>query len=554
MTKTIKKIILLVTCVLTNLLFIFLMEYVSRNYQMIRFSNGLMIPGTSFQGTIQAIISLICYLMVFIDYKKGRFVAYGLLALVILHNCLTIIQQQILTPVPGVLMVFVSFFTVTILYKFYAKQSRNSVTDYVTGLPNRRKFVEDVENLVQEKKNFYLANFAIRDFTRIVDAYGLKAGDFILKVASERITKILGHTSAYSYRIGGSNFMIVFMGTDNPAGIVEEIIEAVKNEMVIPKIFSVSGNTETSCYPVLACGISKYDGKTNEYASTFNRSELALSLARRNNSQNIFVYDEKMKQDQDNQFEAEKLIIESIQNDYFYLVYQPQFEITEKKLRGFETLIRCKKPDGTIVSPAFYIPVAEKSNLILEIDDYVLNRAMKEFKPVLETIPQKITISVNVSAKNFSKEDFAEKVFRCAEETKFPLDCLEIEITEYSLAESLETTIKNINILREKGVQIALDDFGTGYTSIAQLMNLPINLLKIDKSLVDDIENNQRSRDLVDSVIYMGHVMNCEVISEGVETEAQLSILEEHKCNFVQGYVWGKPMSYEDAVELSRKG
>ena len=136
------------------------------------------------------------------------------------------------------------------------------------------------------------------------------------------------------------------------------------------------------------------------------------------------------------------------------------------------------------------------------------------------------------------------------EETHFPAKNLEIEITEYSISESMETTIENILKLKESGVQIALDDFGTGYTSIAQLMKLPVNLLKIDKSLIDDIESSQTMRDMVDSVIYMGHIMNCEVISEGVENEDQLNILKEHKCDFIQGFIWGKPMSFADAELL----
>ena len=130
---------------------------------------------------------------------------------------------------------------------------------------------------------------------------------------------------------------------------------------------------------------------------------------------------------------------------------------------------------------------------------------------------------------------------------------LEIEITEYSFAESMEATIANITSLRSMGVHIALDDFGTGYTSIKQLMTLPINLLKIDQSLIDDIETNQTMRDMVDSVIYMGHIMNCEVISEGVEKESQLDILREHKCDFIQGFVWGKPIDFENAKNLCQQ-
>ena len=175
---------------------------------------------------------------------------------------------------------------------------------------------------------------------------------------------------------------------------------------------------------------------------------------------------------------------------------------------------------------------------------------MKEFKPLLDKSEKELTISVNISAKNIGSKDFATRVKKIIEETQFPPENLELEITEYSFAESRNTTIENIKALRELGIQIALDDFGTGYTSIAQLMKLPINLLKIDKSLIDDIESNQNMRDLIDSVIYMGHIMNCEVISEGVENEDQLNILKEHKCDFIQGFIWGKPIDFEEAKNM----
>ena len=138
------------------------------------------------------------------------------------------------------------------------------------------------------------------------------------------------------------------------------------------------------------------------------------------------------------------------------------------------------------------------------------------------------------------------------DETNFPAENLEIEITEYSFAESRDITIDNILTLRTLGVQIALDDFGTGYTSIAQLMKLPVNLLKIDKSLIDELESDPVMTDMVDSIIYMGHIMDCEVISEGVESESQLEILKEHKCDFIQGFVWGKPLPFEEAKALCK--
>ena len=189
----------------------------------------------------------------------------------------------------------------------------------------------------------------------------------------------------------------------------------------------------------------------------------------------------------------------------------------------------------------------------MKIDDFVLHTAIKEFKPVVENLDNDIIISINISAKTMGSKDFISRLSKIIEETHFPTENLELEITEYSFAESMETTITIIKALHEMGIKIALDDFGTGYTSIKQLMTLPINILKVDKSLIDDLESSQSMRDVVDSVIYMGHVMNCEVISEGVEKESQLEILREHKCDFIQGFVWGKPVDFEEAKKLCQQ-
>ncbi|MBR6452249.1 MAG: EAL domain-containing protein, partial [Lachnospiraceae bacterium] len=161
-----------------------------------------------------------------------------------------------------------------------------------------------------------------------------------------------------------------------------------------------------------------------------------------------------------------------------------------------------------------------------------------------------ILISVNMSANSICREDFVDSIRSILEETEFPPNRLEVEITEYSFAESGETTTANIEALRKMGVKIALDDFGTGYTSLAQLVKLPVNLLKIDKSLVDDIETNTTNRDFVNAIIYMGHLMGCDVLSEGVETQMQIDLLREQNCDYVQGFIWDRPLYYEAAIAM----
>ena len=335
----------------------------------------------------------------------------------------------------------------------------------------------------------------------------------------------------------------------------EKLKNVIRSEvMMLPPKEGEDLLVKNSCIVSLAAGIVHIGSNDNykDSASVMRDAEIALMEARKLQNQKMCLFSDSLKKQDFEQKEAEFLIKDAMQNNYFYLVYQPQFTTNEKKLRGFETLIRCKKPDGSIISPANFIPAAEKTNLITSIDDYVLRRAMTEFKPVVVNEKKDFVLSINVSAKNIGTENFAQKLKQIIDEIQFPPENLEIEITEYSFAESMEITVENILSLKSLGVQIALDDFGTGYTSIAQLMKLPVTLLKIDKSLIDNIETDPVMCDMVDSVIYMGHIMNCEVISEGVENENQLEILKEHKCDFIQGFVWGKPLDFDSAVCLCK--
>lgn len=178
---------------------------------------------------------------------------------------------------------------------------------------------------------------------------------------------------------------------------------------------------------------------------------------------------------------------------------------------------------------------------------------MTEFTDIIKNKQTDLIISINVSAKNIASIGFPEKVRELLDKTQFPPKNLEIEITEYCLVSSVETTVENINTLRKMGLHIALDDFGTGYTSLSYLAKMPISLVKIDKSMIDDITISEKSRDFITAVISMGHIMGCKVISEGVEYTDQLEILKEKECDFIQGFVWSKPVSYTEAKQIAEK-
>ena len=548
-----QKTFLLFLCVLLYLASTFSITYIGKSPVQFISIGSYSIHIFSVQGIFSALQTLSYILMVFISYKEGFVLALAASGFSLIKSLLPIIRYHTLTSLPGTVSVLISIFTLILIYSYYKKAAVNSITDYTTGLHNRRSYVKEMNDRLKVNKPFCLAYIEIEDFKQINNVFGMQTGDHLLRRLAERLRTILNKDDML-FSITAPTFAIVFEGIDNAKDVEDRLRPIVKPQMLPVIMLDEEGQeAKKACTITLAAGIVHINSPVamkQNATSVLKAAETAMLEARRASDSKICIFNETMESAEAKQKEAEFLIKESLEKDYFYLVYQPQFTTGKKQLRGFETLIRCKKPDGTIVSPAYFIPAAEKTNLIMKIDDYVLRRAMTEFKPILDAMKKDCILSINVSAKNIGSEHFSAKIKNLLQETQFPPKKLEIEITEYSFAESMETTVKNINDLRTLGVQIALDDFGTGYTSIAQLMKLPVNLLKIDKSLIDDIETSQTMRDMVDSVIYMGHIMNCEVISEGVENENQLAMLREHKCDFIQGFVWGKPQSFSDAEQL----
>ena len=550
-----RKASLLLACAAANLLCSLLIQQMAHAAGEQLAVGSFAIPVISVQGVLTTLRSFSCILMIFISYQIGTCIALLLTAVNITLALVLIVRYHTLAPLPGVLSALISLAVMLIIYSFYKRAVVASYTDLVTGLQNRRSYLKEASRRLSEGKPFCLACVEIEGFKAINNMFGILAGDFILKHTAAKLTAAAGK-GAQVFKITGAMFAVIFDGAAASPTPEERLRKAIQSESIkIPPESWEDQKLEKLCTTSLAAGVQYVQppfGLKKTASAILKDTETALLAARALPHEKLCVYNDTLENAELKQKEAELLILESLERGYFYLVFQPQFTAQGKRLRGFEVLIRCKKPDGSIVSPGFFIPAAEKTSLIMRIDDYVLRRALTDCKPLVAATGNECIISINVSAKNIASADFAQKIRALLEETQFPPKNLEIEITEYSFAES-ETTIANINALKTLGVQVALDDFGTGYTSIAQLMKLPINLLKIDKSLIDDIETSQTMRDMVDSVIYMGHIMNCEVISEGVENEQQLSLLKEHKCDFIQGFVWGKPQSFADAERLCQK-
>ena len=504
------------------------------------------IPASSVSGVVQAFCATACILMVIIDYKTGFKLGLFTFLFSIFGITRGIIATGSMASLPGAANCIIFIFVTLLISNQLAASDRFALTDSSTGLPNRYGFERALTNRLSAIGGGYVAYLHVGGFHDLNANLGRKYGNIILAETADRIENVSGEQGDV-YKIEGAEFAIILSETSNYEAILSQTIEAVEAPIEVDR-----NGIKVNCFVTANVGVADIYDRHLSTEEVMMCTDVAMNYAVNHEEAKICTYNDALKAKVARTTEVEKLIKEALEKEYFYVQYQPQYVLDGKKLRGFESLVRLRMPDGSIVSPGEFIPIAEKTDLILELDKYVRHRAMNEFKDICTKTGDSLVVSVNVSAKEMSSPGFADEVMGMVREVGFPAECLEIEITEYSLVKSVENTIANIQELREYGVKIAVDDFGTGYTSLSQLLNLPVTLLKIDKSLIDNIEDSEINRDFVKTVIYMGHLMNCEVISEGVEKESQLRLLNQFDCDFIQGFVWSKPLDHDVAVELCR--
>lgn len=501
------------------------------------------LPLSSFNGVLNAGMAMLSIIMVCTDYRKGLRTSLILMSCSLLFMVRSIVVMKRLTPVPGIANTLIMMFAVSILYKQLAQREKDIVTDFLTGLKNRRGLVGMMEQKISEKRPFYLFYVDLDDFKFVNDNYGHKCGDQLLCVIAERMMKFVKKDGVVS-RLGGDEFVLLILEQENIGALAQEVIDCISDKIALQ-----DGEQSRECFVTASVGIVQYPIDSTEADTLMKYADIAMYQAKNNGKNKYLKFDKNMEKEILRHMELESIIKENLQKERFYLVYQPQYNIRDCRLRGFEALLRLKTADGVMVSPGEFIPVAEETDLILRIDEYVLQHAMHEFYEVISQ-GKKQVLSVNISAKSICRYGFAALLKQILEKTAFPPEYLEIEITEYCIVQSLENAMENIRELKELGVSIVLDDFGTGFASLSYLSRLSIDILKVDKSFVDGIEADKKSGDFVNAVISIGHLQGCEVIAEGVENQTQIEMLRKYDCDYIQGYAWGKPMPFAEAVAL----
>jgi len=274
--------------------------------------------------------------------------------------------------------------------------------------------------------------------------------------------------------------------------------------------------------------------------------------AKNSGKNRIEFFTGKMKEELDQRIKIERSMITALEKNELSIVFQPQYSIEEHQIFGFEALARWKSPELGDVSPALFIPLAECNGLIHRWGKWILEEACKVFVSYRNELMSEISLSVNISAKQINEYNFPELVKNVLFNTDMAANDLQLEITESSFIADPKTVSQNIRQLKLMGVSIALDDFGKHYSSPYLLQLVPIDTVKIDKDYIHNMIHDKRSVKVVDSIIELSHKMGLKVVAEGVETEEQLQYLKASECDYLQGFLWGKPMTIDVFIESQR--
>jgi EAL domain-containing protein (putative c-di-GMP-specific phosphodiesterase class I) len=286
-----------------------------------------------------------------------------------------------------------------------------------------------------------------------------------------------------------------------------------------------------------------------DFSKVLDQAEFSLSLSD-GSRESVIRYDNKVHERVLRDAETEKEIAEAIENNEFVLFYQPKISLTDGTLMGMEALIRWIKPDGRLVPPVQFIPIAEKSMNITQISNYVLNEACRQNKLWQDKGLPPLTVSVNLTSVDFYQTDVIANIREVLKRTGLEPQYLDIELTESLALKDIDNAVFQMDEIRNLGVKLSMDDFGTGYSSLSYIQVLPITLLKLDRSFIMYLEQDEMSREIVSAVIRIAKCKRIETIAEGVENAEQAAILRASGCDYVQGYLFGKPMPADKFEEF----
>ncbi len=423
--------------------------------------------------------------------------------------------------------------------------------DALTKVSNRMQFQHLLQRAIaharRNKKSLCLFYIDIDHFKEINDTFGHLAGDTTLETVAERLTAALPAGSVIG-RLAGDEFAVIvnhIEGGDLLKPKMDNLARSLLDRLADP--FYVQGH---EVFMTASMGIALYPDDAPSVIDLIRNADAALYNAKKDGG-NIFCYYVPAM----NEAAVERLMTKSrlkraFERDELLVHYQPKYNLVTGEVFGAEALVRWELPDRGIILPSDFIPLAEETNLIVEIGEWVLDRVCEDFRNWQRSVSTPGRVSVNLSLKQLRQPNFVSRISSILRSYKVSPTSLELEITETTLMENPVRTIKLLDELYSLGLHLAIDDFGTGYSSLSALQQFPISTLKIDQSFVRDLASNADDATIVGTIIHMGRSLQMDVVAEGVETEEQLNFLQTLDCTYVQGLLFGEPMSSDNYLEL----
>lgn len=412
--------------------------------------------------------------------------------------------------------------------------------DSLTGLPNRTnlmQYLELVINQSKKEKSMFAVLFLDLDHFKVVnDSMGHAVGDLLLKAVSERLSSFLrGHD--FIARLGGDEFTIVLQDVKSPQ-IVASIAEELCQSFSQPFTFMRRKIPVTT-----SIGISIFPDHGNEITDLLKHADSAMFKAKTNRNR-FFFYEPGMRVEVSQRIGMQRDLIKALDGDQFFLMYQPKVDFATGALIGAEALLRWQHPARGIVGPDEFIKIAEQGDIIARVNNWVLKNGINQLCDWLEA-GHKLALSLNISLNGLVMEGLYSEICRMLQSHPSAKDLLELEITESALMNEPEMVGDELNKIRDLGVKIALDDFGSGHSSLNHLKKLPVDVLKIDRLFIRDIETDANDCAIVKSIICLAEALNIATVAEGVETEGQKRILKDLNCDCFQGYLVSEPIDVE---------
>lgn len=420
--------------------------------------------------------------------------------------------------------------------------------DRLTNLPNRSELYIRLTNIAETAKGsgdqFALMICDLREFQHINDLYGFQVGDSLLKSYAKRLKSVVPEQQGIVGRLLGDQFGILLekdADFEQVSALAEKLVATLNEPVVVQgDSIQVGGNVGIALFPK--------DATTVE--NLIKNTEKALSIAK-TSGRNEYRFYESGLGDEIRARHQIRLGLENADMDQeFQLHYQPQFSVRTGKLVGAEALLRWRHPELGTIKPDLFVPIAEECGVIHQVGEWVFRKACADLARWRQNGERLFRLGINISAVQLQIPNLGDFILATIDEAGLAPDSIELEITETAVMADIDATVVLLEGLRDKGFPIAIDDFGTGHSSLNYLRRLPINTLKIDQSFVREVLHNEGDKQIVAAIINLGHSLNLKIIAEGVENVEQLAVLNELRCDDVQGYYCGMPLTAEHFDEV----